>query len=80
MKQISEDENYNPAEWESFSVLYTTYFTYYWGLCSCEMAIKTKAAEELREMIKNVEFDVIVQDVTLNQCLYSLWEVGHNNS
>nr|XP_012222825.1 PREDICTED: UDP-glucuronosyltransferase 2B16-like isoform X1 [Linepithema humile] len=76
MEQITEDVDYNPAEWEQYSVLYTAYFTYNWGFLSCEMAIKTKAAEKLQEMIKNVEFDVIIQDVTLNQCLYSLWEIA----
>jgi len=75
MKQVSENEDYKPAEWEKFSVLYMIYFIYNWGLFSCEMVSKTKAAEELREMIKNVKFDVIVQDVTLNQCQYGLWEV-----
>lgn len=76
MNQLSEDDEYNPADWEKFSVFYTTYFTYTWGISSCEVFINSKAGKELREMIKNVEFDVIVQDVTLDQCLYSLWEVG----
>ncbi|EFN78744.1 UDP-glucuronosyltransferase 2B18 [Harpegnathos saltator] len=42
----------------------------------CEKIINTKAAKELLETVKNIEFDVIVQDVTLNQCLYGLWEVA----
>ncbi|KYN13191.1 UDP-glucuronosyltransferase 2B19 [Trachymyrmex cornetzi] len=54
------------------------YFVYEWGINSCDAIIQTKAAKELLEMIKSVEFDVIVQDITLTQCLYGLWEVAKN--
>jgi len=42
------------------------YFVYQWGINSCDAIIQTKAAKELLEIIKSVEFDVIVQDITLN--------------
>lgn len=41
----------------------------------CEKMIENKGAKRLLETVKNVEFDVIVQDITLYQCLYGLWEV-----
>jgi len=75
MKTYEEAKDYNPSEWEKYSVFYTTYFTYQWGIVACDRLIKTKAAKELLEMIKTVEFDVIVHDITLDECLYGLWEV-----
>jgi len=75
MKTYEESENYNPSEWEKYSVFYTTYFTYQWGIVACDRIVKTKAAKELLEMIKTVKFDVIVHDITLDECLYGLWEV-----
>ena len=80
MKTYEESEDYNPSEWEQYSVFYTGYFTYQWGINACEAITKTKAAKELLEMIKNVEFDVIVQDITLTQCFYGLWEVKINKT
>jgi len=79
MEQLHESEDYDPNEWEKFSVTYATYFLYNIASSSCEKTIETKEAKELLEMIKNVEFDVIVQDVTLHQCLYGLWQVRLNN-
>ncbi|KAG5338450.1 UD2C1 glucuronosyltransferase, partial [Acromyrmex heyeri] len=76
MKTYEESEDYNPSEWEQYSVFYMGYFTYQWGINACEAMTKTKAAKELLEMIKNVEFDVIVQDITLTQCFYGLWEIA----
>ncbi|XP_012530233.3 uncharacterized protein LOC105833218 [Monomorium pharaonis] len=76
MESYEEAEDYNPSEWERYSVLYTAYFTYQWGIDGCNAMIKTKGAQELLEIIKTVEFDVIVQDITLTQCLYGLWEVA----
>lgn len=75
MEAYEEAEDYNPSEWEQYSVLYTAYFTYYWGVLACDSLIKTKEAKELLETIKTVEFDVVVQDITLTQCFYGLWEV-----
>ncbi|XP_072759090.1 UDP-glucosyltransferase 2-like [Anoplolepis gracilipes] len=80
MKELHESEDYDPNEWENFGIIYTTYFLYvHWATPFCEKTIETKEAKELLEMIKNVEFDVIVQDVTLYQCLYGLWEVAKGN-
>ncbi|TGZ53751.1 Uncharacterized protein DBV15_12370 [Temnothorax longispinosus] len=76
MQTYEETEDYNPAEWEQYSVLYTAYFTYQWGIHACDTMIKTRGAKHLLEMIKTVEFDVIVQDITLTQCFYGLWEVA----
>ncbi|XP_025990738.1 UDP-glycosyltransferase UGT5 isoform X2 [Solenopsis invicta] len=76
MESYEEAEDYNPSDWERYSVLYMAYFTYQWGIDGCNAVIKTKVAKELLEMIKTVEFDVIVQDITLTQCLYGLWEVA----
>jgi len=75
MKTYEESEDYNLSEWEEYSVLYTTYFIYQWEIVTCDKIVKTKAAKELLEMIKTVEFDVIVHDITLNEYLYVLWEV-----
>ncbi|XP_018316261.1 UDP-glucuronosyltransferase 1-7C-like [Mycetomoellerius zeteki] len=74
MKIYEESEDYNPSEWEQYSAFYMGYFIYQLGIDACDTIIETKAAKELLEMIKTVEFDVIVQDITLFQCLYGLWE------
>ncbi|KAL6445605.1 hypothetical protein ACFW04_000851 [Cataglyphis niger] len=80
MKDMHEDEeNYNPAEWEKYSVFYMTQFIYEWSTFVSEKIIETKGAKELLEMIKKVEFDVIVQDITIPECLYGLWEVNIKN-
>ncbi|XP_011705118.1 PREDICTED: UDP-glucuronosyltransferase 2B19-like, partial [Wasmannia auropunctata] len=76
MKTYEESEDYNPSEWERYSVIRMAYFTYQWGIQACEAEIKTKAAKELLEMVKTVKFDVIVQDITLHQCFYGLWEIA----
>lgn len=70
-----EYEDYGPTQWEKFNIFNTAYAIYQWALYGCGRIIKTNAARELLEMIKTVEFDVIVQDITLHQCLYGLWEV-----
>jgi len=81
MNTYEESEDYNPPEWERYSALYMAYFTYHqWGILACEALVKTKAAKELLETIKAVEFDVIVQDVSLNECFYGLWEVKMKQS
>ncbi|XP_011861649.1 PREDICTED: UDP-glucuronosyltransferase 2B1-like [Vollenhovia emeryi] len=67
-------EDYCPDQWEEFNEFYMAYVAYLWGIIKCDTVIKTKAAKELLEMIKTVEFDVIVHDVTLQQCFYGLWE------
>ncbi|XP_036141129.1 UDP-glycosyltransferase UGT5-like [Monomorium pharaonis] len=71
-----DKEEYNPAEWETYSTFYMTYFMYEWGIESCKSMIKSKEAKELLETIKTVEFDVIVHDVSLNEYLYGLWEIA----
>jgi glucuronosyltransferase len=76
VQSIQEAENYDPVEWEQYSASYMAYFAYQWGIHACNLTIKTKAAKELLEMIKTIEFDVIVQDITLSECLYGLWEVA----
>ncbi|EZA59431.1 UDP-glucuronosyltransferase 2B10 [Ooceraea biroi] len=76
MKEIRETSGHNFIEWMDFSVFYMIYFEYSWGINTCEKIIQTKAAKELLEMIKHHEFDVIVQDITLHQCLYGLWQVN----
>jgi len=75
MKTYEDSEDFNPSEWEEYGVFYTTYFTYQGGIVACDRIVKTKAAKELLEMIKTVEFDVIVHDITSGDCLYGLWEV-----
>ncbi|XP_036139103.1 UDP-glycosyltransferase UGT5-like [Monomorium pharaonis] len=72
----SYEESEDRSEWEDYSVLYMTYFIYEWSIHKCNTIIKTKAAEELLETIKTVEFDVIVHDITLDQCFYGLWEIA----
>ncbi|XP_039314135.1 UDP-glycosyltransferase UGT5-like [Solenopsis invicta] len=78
MKSYEANEDYNPAEWETYSTFYMTYFIYEWGIESCKAIIKSKEAKKLLEMIKTVEFDVIVHDITVDQCFYGLWEVAKN--
>lgn len=76
MSELFKGDDYDPTEWREFSTLKTIQFVYSWGHDMCEKIIATKAAKELLKTVKNVKFDVIVQDVTLNQCLYGLWEVS----
>lgn len=79
MQQWQESEDYDPNEWGKFSPIYMSYFMYSVALSACEKVVETNEAKELLEIIKNVEFDVIIQDVTLHQCLYGLWQVRINN-
>ncbi|XP_014475245.1 PREDICTED: UDP-glucuronosyltransferase 2B19-like [Dinoponera quadriceps] len=74
MSKLSE--GYNPNQWREFNSFQMIQFVFKWGIETCEEVIQTKAARELLETVKNVAFDVIVQDVTFNQCLYGLWEVA----
>ncbi|XP_032676826.1 UDP-glucuronosyltransferase 2B31-like isoform X2 [Odontomachus brunneus] len=76
MSELFKGDDYDPTKWREFSTLQTIQFVYSWGHDMCEKIITTKAAKELLKTVKNVKFDVIVQDVTLNQCLYGLWEVA----
>ncbi|KAG5338448.1 UDB17 glucuronosyltransferase, partial [Acromyrmex heyeri] len=77
MKAIEEsEENYDPVEWEQYSALYMMYSAYQWGIHACDTVVKTKEAKKLLEMIKTVEFDIILQDITLTECLYGLWEIA----
>ena len=76
MKIMEKSEkNYDPVEWERYSIPYMIYSAYQWGIHACDTVIETKEAKKLLEKIKIVEFDVILQDTTLNECLYGLWEV-----
>ena len=75
MKVMEESEDFNLVEWEQYSTLYMMYSAYQWGIHACDTVVKTKAAKKLLEMIKTVEFDIILQDITLNECLFGLWEV-----
>ncbi|TGZ54617.1 Uncharacterized protein DBV15_12568, partial [Temnothorax longispinosus] len=74
MDTYDESNNYDPVEWEKYSVFYATYFVHQWGIHACDTMIKTKEATDLLEAIKTVEYDVIVQDITITQCFYGLWE------
>lgn len=76
MKELRESDNHDPVEWMDYSVFYMSYFTYYWSTSTCEKITQTKGAKELLELVRNNKFDVIVQDVSLHQCLYGLWEVN----
>jgi len=77
MKEVHESGKNNFIEWQdTIDTISSWYFLYSWAIDSCERITRTKAAKELLEMIKRNQFDVIVQDVTLDQCLYGLWEVN----
>ncbi|KAG5343789.1 UDB28 glucuronosyltransferase, partial [Acromyrmex charruanus] len=77
MKAMEEsEEDYNPVKWERYSAPYVTYSVYQWGIHACDTVVKTKAAEKLLEMIKIVQFDIILQNIVLNECLYGLWEIA----
>ncbi|XP_012531533.2 UDP-glycosyltransferase UGT5 [Monomorium pharaonis] len=76
IKTYENSDNYNPVEWKEHSAFYMTYFVHEWGIQTCDSVIKTKGAKELLEMIKTVEFDVIVQDISINLCFFGLWEVA----
>ncbi|XP_071567362.1 UDP-glycosyltransferase UGT5-like isoform X3 [Temnothorax nylanderi] len=76
MDNYDESNNYDPVEWEKYSVFYTAYFLYQWGIHACDTMIKTKTAKDLLKVAKTVEFDVIVQDITITQCFYGLWEIA----
>ncbi|XP_024876444.1 uncharacterized protein LOC112457540 [Temnothorax curvispinosus] len=80
MDTYDESNNYDPVEWEKYSVFYTAYFVYQWGIHACDTMIKTKTARDLLKVTKTVEFDVIVQDITLTQCFYGLWEVKQQST
>ncbi|TGZ51158.1 UDP-glucuronosyltransferase 2B17 [Temnothorax longispinosus] len=77
MNSSDKYEDYGPAQWEKYNAFHMAYVTYQWAIYGCDRVIKTNAAKELLEMIKTVKFDVIVQDVTLHQCLYGLWKPLH---
>ncbi|XP_024873055.1 UDP-glucuronosyltransferase 1-9-like [Temnothorax curvispinosus] len=76
MDTYDESNKYDPLEWQKYSVFYTAYFVYQWGINACDTMIKTKPARDLLKVIKTVEYDVIVQDVTSIQCFYGLWEIA----
>lgn len=73
---MQEDEEYDPAEWEKYTVFYMTYFIYEWATFSSEKLIKTIGAKELLEIIKNIKYDVIVHDISMPEFLYGLWDVS----
>ncbi|XP_071579800.1 UDP-glucosyltransferase 2-like isoform X1 [Temnothorax nylanderi] len=76
MQTYDESEDHNPAEWEKYSTLYMIHLLYQFYINACDTLIKTKTAKELLEMTKSVEFDVIVQDISISHCFYGLWEVA----
>ncbi|XP_071573103.1 UDP-glycosyltransferase UGT5-like [Temnothorax nylanderi] len=76
MAPSSEFMDYSPDQWAHLNEFYTSYATYLWGIIKCDKMRKTKAARNLLEMVKTVEFDVIVSDITLHHCFYGLWEVA----
>ncbi|XP_024888219.1 UDP-glucuronosyltransferase 1-7C-like isoform X1 [Temnothorax curvispinosus] len=76
MQTYDESEDHNPAEWENNRTLYMIYLLYQFYINACDTLIKTKTAKELLEMTKSVEFDVIVQDISISHCFYGLWEAA----
>ncbi|XP_025268314.1 UDP-glucuronosyltransferase 2B31-like [Camponotus floridanus] len=76
MQQLHEAKDFNPNDWQKLNIFQMMYTVYDTGLLTCEKIVESREAKELLEMIKNVEFDVIVHDITLLQCLYGLWEVA----
>lgn len=46
----------------------------------CRSQINTTGAKQVLELVKNNEIDVIVQDLTIGQCFYGLWEVRRQES
>ncbi|XP_071625903.1 UDP-glycosyltransferase UGT5-like [Temnothorax longispinosus] len=76
MAPSPEYMDYSPDQWAHFNEFYMSYATYLWGIIKCDKMTKTKAARNLLEMVKTVEFDVIVSDITLHHCFYGLWEVA----
>lgn len=75
MSELFKRDDYDPTAWRDFGIYETIPFLYVWAVEICDKVANTKAAKELLEMVKNVEFDVIVQDITLDECLFGLWEV-----
>ena len=73
---LRSNRNYDPLDWAKFSILYTSFFVYYKSIKTCDMILATDGAKDTLELVKNVEFDVIIQDVTLMQCMYGIWEVS----
>ncbi|EZA48737.1 hypothetical protein DMN91_001862 [Ooceraea biroi] len=76
MKEVHETDVNNLVALRNLNAFYSAYFVYSWSIAACEKITQTKGAKELLEIIKHNEFDVIVQDVSLQQCLYGLWEVA----
>ncbi|XP_011699201.1 PREDICTED: UDP-glucuronosyltransferase 1-7-like isoform X2 [Wasmannia auropunctata] len=76
INEFGGSEDLNFAEWAQHSSLYMIYFMYYLQIHACDTIIETKAAKELLEMIKSVEFDVIVLNITIMECLYGLLEIA----
>ncbi|XP_011705489.1 PREDICTED: UDP-glucuronosyltransferase 2B19-like, partial [Wasmannia auropunctata] len=76
MDEFEGSEDFNPAEWMHYSSFYMVYFIRNYGIKACSTVIETKEAKNLLEMIKTVEFDVIVHGITLVECLFGLWEVA----
>ncbi|XP_011705694.1 PREDICTED: UDP-glucuronosyltransferase 1-9-like [Wasmannia auropunctata] len=74
--EFEKSEEFNPTVWAEYSAFYMSYFMFDLGIQTCDIVIETKAAKELLETIKTVEFDVIVQDISLLECLFGLWEVA----
>ncbi|KAK2585930.1 hypothetical protein KPH14_010514 [Odynerus spinipes] len=79
MQQLQNSNDYEPAEWANYNTLYTMYFTHQFSNFVCEKVTALKAMKETLELVRTKKFDVIVQDVTLVQCLYGLWEVAKGN-
>lgn len=79
MDKLRSDEKYKPSEWSKFSVPYMSYFIYEKSIRLCEMILETEGAKDTLDLVKNMEFDVIIQDVTVMQCMYGIWEVSVTN-
>ncbi|XP_070530389.1 UDP-glycosyltransferase UGT5-like isoform X2 [Cardiocondyla obscurior] len=75
---ISPDEfnDFGPDKWEKLNEFYSAYVFYVWAIIKCEAEIKTETAKNLLELVKTVEFDVIVLDITMHQCFSGLYEIA----
>lgn len=64
------------AKLMKFNDLETIHFFYTGSYNGCEMQMATDGAKRVLELVKNTKIDVIIQDVFVSQCFYSLLEVN----
>lgn len=76
MVDLFKSDDYDPGAWIQLTLYDVIHFQYTWAYETCEKIVNTKGAKKLLEVARNVQFDVIVQDVTLSECMLALWEVS----